>query len=153
MVHHRHPRSRWLQERGHWHLDRCQGSAPAICEGQQRTILMTIEELTTALANLDEGLLRYGNHTPGVMMCALEFESVVRGREWSDRPLTLPDLRPLNDGPWSSDKARTSGLLPVMVSLWDWSSWSEERIQQWTDRDDQSHSETMTGSNPDVRAL
>ena len=96
---------------------------------------MTLAELQHELDTRDDGVLKHGAHKPeGREFCALEFESQVRGRRWSDAPLTLPDLRPLNDGLWSSDAARTKALLPAMVALWEWVSWSPERRQQWASR-------------------
>ena len=93
---------------------------------------MTQEELQGWLDREDDGILRSGAHQAGSrQFCALEFDSVVRGRDWSDTPITLPDLRPLNDGPWRSDAARTAALLPVMVALWDWSTWTRARQRQW----------------------
>jgi hypothetical protein len=93
---------------------------------------MTREELQAKLDELDDGVLRSGAHPAGGReFCALEFESQVRGREWSDAPITLPDLRPINDGPWSSDRARTDALLPVMAALWDWSTWDDARRVRW----------------------
>lgn len=95
---------------------------------------MTLQELHTHLETFDEGILRRGHHAPGREACALEFESQVRQRAWSDRPLTLPDLRPLNDGPWSSDQARTQALLPVMAALWEWSTWTAAQQRIWATR-------------------
>lgn len=95
---------------------------------------MTVEELQTELDQRDKGVLRVGNHPEGDTFCALEFESQVRGREWSDKPITLPDLRPLNDAPWPSDEARTRALLPVMVAYWDWATWTPARRQATVER-------------------
>ncbi len=93
---------------------------------------MTTEQLQAELDRLDNGLLLKGSHNPDSReFCALEFESQVRGREWSDKPITLPDLRPLNDARWSTDLARTQALLPAMSTLWDWSTWSKARKQEW----------------------
>ena len=93
---------------------------------------MTLEELQAALDTLDDGVLRAGAHPAGGReFCALEFESQVRGRKWSDEPITLPDLRPLNDATWPNNEARTKALLPVMVAFWDWSEWSPERRSRW----------------------
>ena len=93
---------------------------------------MTVEQLQRALNALDDGVLQHGSHNPGRAFCALEFESQVRGRVWSDDPVSLPDLRSLNDGPWLSDQERTDALLPVMSALWDWSRWSSTQRQAWT---------------------
>lgn len=95
---------------------------------------MDTTELQRLLSEHDDGILRHGQHEEGREFCALEFESRVRGRAWSDAPITLPDLRPLNDARWSSDTARTAALLPVMAALWDWTSWSTERRQAWAER-------------------
>ena len=94
---------------------------------------MTVQELQAALDALDDGVLLKGAHPAGGrQFCVLEFESQVRGRSWSDTPITLPDLRPLNDGPWSSNEVRTAALLPVMAALWQWSTWTSKQRQQWT---------------------
>ncbi len=95
---------------------------------------MDTSELQRLLSEHDDGILRHGAHEEGREFCALEFESRVRGRAWSDAPITLPDLRPLNDARWSSDEARTAALLPVMAALWEWTSWSAERRQAWVGR-------------------
>jgi len=79
------------------------------------------------------GVLRHGSHKPDGEACALEAESIARGREWSDDPVTMPDLRPLNDGPWSSDQARTDALVPVVEALWDWAEWPEARRLAWVE--------------------
>ena len=92
---------------------------------------MTVEKLQAALDDLDDGVLRKGSHKPGGKFCALEFESQVRGRKWSDQPITLPDIRALNDGFGSDNVARTKALLPVMVALWDWQNWSRTRKRRW----------------------
>ena len=92
---------------------------------------MTTEDLQAALDRLDQGVLLAGAHAEGDQFCALEFDSQVRGRAWSDEPVTLPDLRPLNDGPWSSNAARTAALLPVMAALWEWGEWTPDRRQRW----------------------
>src|SRR5258708_17887192 len=95
--------------------------------------MMTVEDLQAALDKLDDGVLRPGSHKPGREFCALEFESKLRGRAWSDAPVTLPDMRALNDALWSSDIVRTNTLLPVMSKLWDWAEWSLERQQRWVE--------------------
>ncbi len=93
---------------------------------------MTTERLQALLHEHDNGLLYTGAHTPGSReFCALEFDAMVRGRAWSDQPITLPDLRPLNDAQWDSDAQRTAALLPVMAALWDWATWSTVRRQAW----------------------
>ena len=92
---------------------------------------MTTEELQEALNRFDKGLLYRGSHNPDSKeFCALEFDSIVRGRKWSDKPITLPDIRPINDA-FTDNKVRTEFLLPVMAALWDWSFWSNEKKQRW----------------------
>lgn len=88
---------------------------------------MTVERLQAYLDSLDDGVLKYGPHKPGREFCALEFESQVRGREWSDEPITMLDIRNIND--WfgtgnEADKRRTAALLPVMAALWNWRDWA-----------------------------
>ena len=86
---------------------------------------MTVTDLQRALDTLDEGVLTVGTHRPDARaFCALEFSAAVRGNPPSDAPGDLPDLRPLNDAPWSSDRLRTAHLLPVMAAYWDWGTWS-----------------------------
>src|SRR5215469_15946027 len=97
--------------------------------------MMDIETLQAALHDHDGGVLKHGTHSvESREFCALEFSSIVREKPFSDSPTDLPDLRPLNDGPWSSDQARTDALVPVMVALWDWSEWTPARQQQWSAR-------------------
>ena len=94
---------------------------------------MTVDQLQEALDELGAGVLLSGKHQAGERkVCALEFESQMRGRPWSDAPRTLPDVRPLNDAQWSSDAARTAALLPVMAALWRWADWTLHQRQQWT---------------------
>ena len=91
---------------------------------------MTLGELQTALATLDEGVLLPGVHRPDTrQFCALEFSHAVRGHSHSDRPTDLPDIRPLNDGPWLSNSNRTKHMLPVLAAYWDWQSWPPTRQQ------------------------
>jgi hypothetical protein len=93
---------------------------------------MTVETLRAKLQELDNGVLYHGGHKAGTHeFCALEFARAVRRLSHSDQPTHLPDLRPLNDGPWSSDEARTEALLPVMAALWDWQAWSPARQRGW----------------------
>src|SRR6267142_5151809 len=95
---------------------------------------MTTAELQQLLDKMDDGILRSGSHKAGGReFCALEFESQVRQRTWSDAPITLPDLRPINDACWSSNEARTAALLPVMSALWDWSIWPEKKRRKWAE--------------------
>lgn len=119
---------------------------------------MKTEELQTLLDTMDNGILRRGAHKAGGReFCALEFESQVRGRAWSDDPVTLPDLRPLNDACWSSDKVRTAALLPVMAAMWDWANWSTARRTRWAElvaiRSVQQMVSELPGLPDDIRAV
>src|SRR3990167_8386001 len=93
--------------------------------------VMTLKKLQQLLNKMDDGVLRAGSHKAGGReFCALEFEGQVRGRTWSDKPITLPDIRPLNDAfgiGAKADKQRTAALLPLMIALGAWSLWSTAR--------------------------
>jgi hypothetical protein len=82
------------------------------------------------------GVLTSGSHEPDGHACLLEAVSIARGLDWTDDPsiVRMPDLRGLNDAPWSSDEVRTKHLLPVGVALYDWAEWSEERRQEFAKR-------------------
>ncbi|MGH7432358.1 MAG: hypothetical protein ACREJL_01260 [Candidatus Methylomirabilales bacterium] len=76
-----------------------------------------------------------GVHPPNDdLPCANEAASVARGIEWTDNPAAvgLPDMRPINDAPWTSPEGRARGLVPLMEALWEWESWSAERRGAWT---------------------
>ena len=95
---------------------------------------VTVTELQAALDRLDDGVLKQGAHKPGREFCALEFKSQVDSRKWTDDPKEngMPDIRPLNDlFPHGADQERTEALLPVMVALWDWDTWSTTRQTQF----------------------
>ena len=94
---------------------------------------ITVAELQRELDTRDKGVLKAGVHTAASgEFCGLEFATVVRGKPFNDAPGDLPDLRPLNDGPWSSDQVRTAAVLPVLAALWDWPTWTSARRQAWT---------------------
>lgn len=96
---------------------------------------MDVETLRAKLVEHDKGVLMHGSHSQFRReFCVLEFDNFLRGREWSDTPRTLPDLRQINDGPWKSDEARTDALLPVMSTLWNWSNWSRPRKKKFIER-------------------
>lgn len=80
------------------------------------------------------GKLTDGAHSPDGAACLHEAINVARGRKWSDDPSGMPDLRGLNDAPWSSDDARTTALLPVAVALWDFDKWPVDRKRAWAQR-------------------
>ncbi len=92
---------------------------------------MDLQQLQAELATRDDGILRHGKHPEGREFCGIEFARDVRGLPWGDTPDVLPDLRPLNDGPWSSDRARTAAVLPVIATLWNWSAWDPARRHRW----------------------
>ncbi len=74
------------------------------------------------------GIITKGSHTPDGAACLHEALNIARGEEWSDNPGGIPDLRSLNDAPWSSDALRTKHMLAVGVAvLWPWPEWSPER--------------------------
>ena len=59
------------------------------------------------------GVLSVGTHTPeSGKACATEAYHAWLGEEWSHDPRgMIPNLRPLNDGLWISDEARTRALI------------------------------------------
>jgi hypothetical protein len=93
-----------------------------------------VEQFRHVLQERFGGRLSAGCHRPddGVA-CALEAAAVARGLPWTDNPsaVGLPDLRPLNDGPWSSDTARTEALVSVAEALWDWAEWTKAQRRAW----------------------
>lgn len=98
----------------------------------QTTKPMTVRKLRGLLHKFDDGVLMHGGHDENEgKFCALEFESKVRGRYFSDEPITLPDVRPVNDGVWLSDKSRTDALLPVLAALWGWENWTKSKRRRW----------------------
>src|SRR5579859_5355762 len=96
---------------------------------------ITIEELQAGLVKHDKGVLKRGAHKhEDREYCALEFVAVMHDEPLNDKPGHLPDIRPLNDARWSSDESRTAHMLPVLVALWDWATWTPTRKQQWASR-------------------
>ena len=107
-------------------------------------VKLTIEDYRQVLAIYDKGVLSRGAHrfTDGAY-CALECDALARYHEdgkpfdqskFSDAPGNLPDIRLLNDGPWSSDEARTHAMLRLMAALSDWRVWPASRKRAFTDR-------------------
>src|SRR3990167_876939 len=100
---------------------------------------LTVDQLQSVLDTYDKGVLSHGAHkAKDGAYCALECISLARhnGRDnFTDDPIQLgmPDIRPLNDGPWSSDSARTKTLLPLLAALSDWALWSKKRQQVWSE--------------------
>ena len=97
--------------------------------------MTTTHPFTTVLRDRFGGVLTHGAHTPDGAACALEAVSVARGITWTDKPAStrMPDLRPLNDAPWPSDKARTIAMTPLVIALWDWADWTDDRRQRWAE--------------------
>jgi hypothetical protein len=83
--------------------------------------------LERVIADEFGGKITSGQHKPGPAACILEAAHFAMGDKWSDSADHWPDIRPLNDGPWSSDEQRTKHLLPVMVAFWDWDDWPTAR--------------------------
>src|SRR5262245_2466956 len=77
------------------------------------------------------GVLTSGSHTPDGAACALEARSQYERRAWTDAPsyLDMPDLRPLNDAPWSSDAARTAAMAPMLMAVAP--VWRSDKRQAW----------------------
>ena len=78
-----------------------------------------MDRFMTFLTEQFAGVISTGQHAADSVGCALEVWSKYEGLAWTDDPavLNMPDLRPLNDGPWSSDLARTTALAPVLVAV------------------------------------
>jgi hypothetical protein len=101
---------------------------------------ITVEQLQHILDTRDSGVLSHGAHSADDgSYCALEAVSLVRGSltgnesYFTDDPadLGMPDIRPLNDAPWSSDEARTKAMLPLIAVLSDWSLWPHARKRKF----------------------
>ena len=103
---------------------------------------LTVEDLQRVLDEHDAGVLKAGKHAfEDHKMCALESVSLARVEAmtrdaFTDNPAQtgMPDLRPLNDACWSSDKARTTAMLPLLAALSDYAEWSTARKQRWITR-------------------
>jgi hypothetical protein len=83
------------------------------------------------------GVLLEGSHGDcSEGLCILEAVNLAKSGKATDSPIEagMPDLRPLNDAPWSSDAERTKHCLPVALALWDWANWSAERKQAFAER-------------------
>lgn len=76
------------------------------------------------------GHLSAGDHEcPGEGACILEAVSICDGVDWTDDPNALdrPDIRPLNDGPWTSDEVRTEQMMRLAPLLAAWPAWGKPR--------------------------
>jgi hypothetical protein len=98
--------------------------------------MITLKQFRQTINDRFGGVIRSGSHQPNGQACALEAYSVAIGKPWTDHPFTLgmPDVRRLNDARWSNDKARTDGLLPVVVALSRWSEWTKAQRSEWASR-------------------
>ena len=98
---------------------------------------MTVEQLMAGLVEHDDGVLSYGAHKEGDRkFCALEYRSIMKGRKFSDAPVDMPDIRPLQDAfgvGAKADALRTKHIIPVMAALWDWDAWSGARQKAWSE--------------------
>ena len=83
------------------------------------TTMNSAENARTILQTRFQNRLAKGAHQADGVGCALEFWSQVQGHTWTDDPeaLQMPDLRSLNDAPWSSEEARAAALLPVLIAV------------------------------------
>ena len=96
--------------------------------------MKTFDAFETTLETRFHGVIGHGMHENGCGACLLECAHHTLGHEWSDAPNLWPDLRPLNDGPWDTDRARTTHLVPVLRAYWDWSTWMHARQRQVMER-------------------
>jgi hypothetical protein len=74
------------------------------------------------------GVLSAGSHIPSNDLACCE--SIARGREKSGDPVTLPDIRPLNDA-YPNDASRTAAMSRLVIALWDWPEWSGARCARY----------------------
>ena len=91
--------------------------------------MIPFDTFTSLVQTQFGGVLTHGSHTPDGSACLLEAAHAALGEVWSDTPDHWPDLRALNDGPWTSDAARTAALIPVLQAYWEWRTWSLARQQ------------------------
>ena len=97
---------------------------------------LTVAELQRTLDTLDAGVLKTGAHTDeDGAFCVLEVVNKTRrpNDACTDARFGLPDIRPLNDAPWSSDVARTGPMLAVAAALSDFPQWSAQRQQRFAE--------------------
>jgi hypothetical protein len=99
------------------------------------TTTLTPDRLAEFIATLPGGVLTVGPHNdaPGAGCCILEAVALARGEPKTNNPdtLGLPDVRALNDAPWSSDVARTRGMMMLAPMLCAWPTWDAERRAHW----------------------
>jgi hypothetical protein len=99
-------------------------------------VKLTVQDIQTYLDTHDDGVLSAGSHQPGDRAyCALECINALRGHDWTDAPdkAGMPDVRPINDGPWSSSKRRTDAMLPMLAALSDWAAWKQDEQRRWAE--------------------
>src|SRR5690606_6015529 len=83
------------------------------------------------------GVVTFGAHAKdGCSACILEALSVCKGIEWTDSPkiLGVPDIRPINDAPWSSDAIRTEHMLRLLEAVLPWERWSTKQRQVFAEQ-------------------
>jgi hypothetical protein len=93
---------------------------------------VTQAKLEAVLASRGGVVVRGKHADPTGPCCILEAVTLACERPMSDVVAELPDLRPLNDGPWSSDAARTAAMVPLAVAFADWGE-DAARRQRFTD--------------------
>jgi len=94
-----------------------------------------VEQFLHVLHTIFDGVFTHGSHSyfwhGG---CVNEVLNYSLGMGMSDQTDRVPDLRLFNDSPWTNDQARTDAILPLIISLWDWAEWGDERRMWWTRR-------------------
>ena len=83
------------------------------------------------------GVLKAGKHSIESGECCInEARALCLGLPFTDNPeaVGLPDIRSLNDGPWSNDRVRTDAMVRVATALDGWEGWGREQKTRWADR-------------------
>src|SRR5262245_17656757 len=85
------------------------------------------------IAQRFQGRLTRGSHTPDGAACFLEAVSQFDALDWTDNPgaLNVPELRPLNDGPWSSAAVRTHHMAPLYDAIAP--VWRSDKRHAWVE--------------------
>src|SRR3990167_3864580 len=89
----------------------------------------TEETLTAVIARFG-GRLVPGRHAADTgACCVLEARSVCLGIPWTDNPAAvgMPDIRALNDAPWSKAAVRTAAMIRLAAAYDRWATWPAER--------------------------
>jgi hypothetical protein len=93
---------------------------------------VTQAKLEAVLASRGGVVVRGKHADPTGPCCILEAVTLACERPMGDEVAELPDLRPLNDGPWTSDAARTAAMVPLAVAFADWGA-DAARQRRFTD--------------------